>query len=68
MSHSITFTTLIHIEYRKTITIFKYFKEIYRYDLKHDFQIITLHVDGEFAPHQALIHEMQGGGQSQPSK
>ena len=31
------------------------------YDLKHGFQITTLHVDGEFAPLQALIKEIPGG-------
>ena len=59
--HNITFTALIHIEDRKSITIFKYFKEIYMYYLKRGFQITTLHVDGEFAPLQALIQDIPVG-------
>ena len=30
------------------------------YYLKRGFQITTLHVDGEFAPLQSLIHVMSG--------
>ena len=43
------------------MTIFKYFKEIYMYYLKRGFQITTLHVDGEFAPLQALIQDIPVG-------
>ena len=53
--HNTTFTTVRNIEYRKSITIFKAFNEIHMYYLKYIFQITNLHVDGEFAPLQALI-------------
>ena len=32
------------------------------YSLKRGFRITTLHVDGEFAPLQSLIHVMSGWG------
>ena len=32
------------------------------YSLKRGFRITTLHVDGEFAPLQSLIHVMLGVG------
>ena len=60
-SCNITLTMVRHIEDRKTSTILKYLKEIYMYYLIRGFQITTLHVDGEFAPLQALIQEMPGG-------
>ena len=62
LSFNITFTVVIHPADRKSIVIFKTFKEIYMYYLKCGFQITTLHVDGKFAPLQALMHEIPGGG------
>ena len=38
--------------------LFKAYKKIYMYDLKHGFRITTLHVDGEFLQLQALIHKI----------
>ena len=55
LSQNIKFTTVSHLEDRKSTTIFISFKEIYMYYLKHVFQITTLHVDGEFVPIQELI-------------
>ena len=60
LSLNITFTAVIHPEYRKSIKIFKSSNEIYMYDLKRVFQIKTLHVYGEFEPIQALIKYMSG--------
>ena len=37
LGRNITFTVLIHIKYKKEISIFKSFKEIYIYDLKRGF-------------------------------
>ena len=45
-----------NITERKPNTIFKYFKEIYIYYIKHGFQITTLHVNDKFSPLQELIH------------
>ena len=61
LSTNITFTTVTHLEYRKFITMFKAFKEIYMYDLKRGIQIKTLHVDEKLAPLQVLIQDMAGG-------
>ena len=47
-----------HLDDIKAITMFKSFKEMYMYYLKRGFRITTLHVDGEFAALQALIHEV----------
>ena len=47
-----------HLDDIKAITLFKSFKEMYMYYLKRGFQITTLHVDGEFAALQALIHKV----------
>ena len=66
LSRNITFTAVSHIEYKKLITIFKGFKEIYMYYLKHGFQITTLHVDGEFSPLQSLIQDIPGGPRANP--
>ena len=60
-SRNITFTVASHLPDRKSITIFKAFKEIYIYYLKCGFKITTLHVDVEFAPLHALIHDIPGG-------
>ena len=43
------------------MTIFKDFKEISMYYMKHGLRIITLHVNGEFTPLQALIYEIPEG-------
>ena len=61
LSPNITFNVVSHLEYRKSTTTFKSFKEIYMYYLKRGFQITTLHVDGEIAPLQELIQEIPGG-------
>ena len=61
LSSNITFTAVSNIKDRKDITTFKAFKEIYMCYLKYGFQITTLHVDGEFAPLQALIQDMPRG-------
>ena len=42
---NITFNTVSNLVDIKSITIFKYFKEIYMYYLKRGFRIKTLHVD-----------------------
>ena len=55
LSHIGNFTTMIHLEDIKAVTIFKASKEIYMYDLKHGFQVTTLHVDGKPAPLQSLM-------------
>ena len=57
---NITSVAVRYLEDRKSITIFKYLKEIYMYYLKYGFQVTTLHVDGEFATLQALIQDMTG--------
>jgi hypothetical protein len=46
---------------RKVGTIFKAFKEIYKFYLHRGFRIENLHVDGKFMPLQALIQAMPGG-------
>ena len=64
LSFNITFTAVSHLEDIKYITIFKYLKEIYMYCLICGSQITTLHVDGDFAPLEALIQEIPVGEES----
>ena len=54
LSHKI----MIHLSVRISVTLFKYFMEIYMYYMKCGFQITTLHVYGEFAPLPALIQNL----------
>lgn len=61
LSCKITFTVVNHLANRKVKEIFKAFKEIYQFYLKRGFRITTVHVDGKFAPLQALIQAMPGG-------
>ena len=67
LGRNIIFIALIYLSDRKSIAIFKAFKQIYMYYSKHGFGITTLHVDGEFAPLQALIHKIPGGLRVSPS-
>ena len=62
LSRKIILTAVINLSDRKSITIFKSFKELEMYDLKCGFRITTLHVDSKFAPTQELIHEITGWG------
>ena len=61
LSCKIIFTVVRHLSDRKSNTIFKDFKEIYIYYMKRGFWIKTLHVYGESAPLQELIHDMHEG-------
>ena len=61
LGRNIIFIALIYLSDRKSIAIFKAFKQIYMYYSKHGFWITTLHVDGEFAPLQSLIYKMSVG-------
>jgi hypothetical protein len=61
LSHKICSTAVNHVTDRKATTIFKAFEEIYRFYLQRGFKITDVHVDGEFAPLQAMIQAMPGG-------
>ena len=61
LSRKICFTTVENLADRKVQTIFDAYKVVHELYLKRGFRITALHVDGEFAPLQALIHAMPGG-------
>jgi hypothetical protein len=50
-----------HLISRKVKDIFRAFEEIRRFYMNRAFHIKTVHVDGEFAPLQALIQATPGG-------
>ena len=60
INRKIIFTLVNHLTDSKSNTVFKSLKKIYIYYTKPGLRIITLHGDGEFAPLQALIHNMTG--------
>jgi hypothetical protein len=60
-NRKICFTAVNHLSNRKVSTIFKAFKEIYKFYLHRGFRIDNVHADGEFLPLQALIQAMPGG-------
>ena len=60
-SRNNNFAAVIHLT-ENPLQIFKSFKEVYIYYLKHGFWITILHADGKFAPLQELIYKMPGGG------
>jgi hypothetical protein len=60
-SRKICFTAVNHLANRKVGTIFKAFKEIYRFYLHRAFKITTAHADGEFAPLHASTQAMPDG-------
>ena len=64
LSRKILSTAVNHLSNRKLETIFKAFKDIYRYYMKCGFHITTSHSDGEFAPLQAMLYEHIPGGPS----
>ena len=59
-NHKIIFTKVDHLTHKKSKTIFKALKGVYIYYIKSGFQILTLHVDGEYVPFRLLIHWMRG--------
>ena len=61
LSRNIDFTYTVHLPTQKDRDIFKAFWRIYVFYLRCDFQITTVHNDGEFAPVQELIAEMPSG-------
>jgi hypothetical protein len=61
-SRNICLTSVNHLANRKVKTIFTAFVEIYSYYIKRGFQIKFLHLDGEFAPLQALVNEHMPAG------
>jgi hypothetical protein len=61
LSRKICFTAINNLVDRTVPQIFKAFKEMYQYYLQCGFHIITVHVDGEFAPLKTLIEAMSGG-------
>jgi len=61
LSRNICFTTVNHLADRKLAHIFQAFLSVYKLYLNRGFRIVTVHADGEFAPLQALIHDMPGG-------
>ena len=60
LSYNINVSIVINLEYRKSITTFKAFKQICMYYLKRGFRITTLHVDGKFAKLQSLLQVITG--------
>ena len=60
-SRKICFTSVNHLADRKVKTILQAFNEIHQLYLNRGFRITDVLVDGEFAPLQALIHEIPGG-------
>jgi len=61
LSRNICFTTVNHLADRKLTHIFQAFLSVYKVYLNRGFHIVTVHADNEFAPLQALIHDMPGG-------
>jgi hypothetical protein len=61
LSRKIDFTAVNHLSNKKASTIFKAFKEIYKYYLQRGFRITEIHADNEFGALQALIQDMPRG-------
>jgi Reverse transcriptase (RNA-dependent DNA polymerase) len=61
VSRRIDFTTANHLENRKISTIFKAFKDVYRYYLQRGFRIVEVHADSEFEALGTYLTEMPRG-------
>jgi hypothetical protein len=58
LSRKIVFTTANHLANRKMATIFKAFKEIYKYYLQRGFRITEVHADHEFDALRSFVNDM----------
>jgi hypothetical protein len=50
LSRKICFTMVTHLSNRKVDTIFKVFKDVFKYYYQRGFQLMTITEDGEFVP------------------
>ena len=60
LSRKIYFTGVSHLPGRSKKHIFQYFKELFRFYIRHVFLITTVHSDGKFAPLKPMIEGMPG--------
>ena len=58
--NNICFTSSTHLENRTLKTIFKAFRGVYNFYLKHGFRITMVMADGEFAALQTLPNDIIG--------
>ena len=61
LNRKIYFTGVSHLPGRSKKHIFQAFKELFRFYIRHEFRITTVHSGGEFAPLKPMIKGMPGG-------